>query len=400
MSANWTRREMLCKSAAGLAGAYLLGPSLSRAVTAPAARVTVARCKTYDPAELLPRLAKMFDELGGLERLVKGKTVAMKVNFTGGPTARLGYLPLEYTHFTHPNVITGTVHLMGKAGAKRVRVLESGNADPLDEFLLQANWDPNEILHAASNVEFENTINLGRGKKYARFNVPYGGYLFPAYDLNHSYEDCDVFVSVAKLKEHATTGITLSMKNCFGITPTTIYGDGAGTDEPSEVPRGGRGLIHYGNRQPCKSAPSEKDPKSPRDAGYRVPRAVVDLVAARPIDLAIVEGVTSMTGGEGPWVSGTAPTTPGVLVAGTNAVSTDAVCMAVMGFDPMAERGTPPFEKCDSTLHLAENVGIGARDLKRIEVLGTPIQQAMLVNFAAIRRQRTHAHVPTAGHLG
>ena len=107
-----------------------------------------------------------------------------------------------------------------------------------------------------------------------------------------------------------------------------------------------------------------------------------------------------MTGGEGPWVSGTAPTTPGVLVAGTNAVSTDAVCMAVMGFDPMAERGTPPFEKCDSTLHLAENVGIGARDLKRIEVLGTPIQQAMLVNFAAIRRQRTHAHVPTAGHLG
>lgn len=33
-----------------------------------------------------------------------------------------------------------------------------------------------------------------------------------------------------------------------------------------------------------------------------MPRAVVDLVAARPIHLAIVEGIKSMTGGEGPWI--------------------------------------------------------------------------------------------------
>jgi hypothetical protein len=39
----------------------------------------------------------------------------------------------------------------------------------------------------------------------------------------------------------------------------------------------------------------------------------------------------------------------------------------------MAERGTAPFEKCDSTLKLAEQLGIGTRDLKRIEVLGLPI---------------------------
>jgi len=33
--------------------------------------------------------------------------------------------------------------------------------------------------------------------------------MFRAFDLNHSYEECDVFVSIAKLKEHSTTGITL-----------------------------------------------------------------------------------------------------------------------------------------------------------------------------------------------
>ena len=70
--------------------------------------------------------------------------------------------------------------------------------------------------------------------------------MFPAFDLNHSYEDCDVFVSIAKMKEHATAGITLSMKNCFGLTPCTIYGTGAGVDEPSLVPKGGRNLIHAG----------------------------------------------------------------------------------------------------------------------------------------------------------
>ncbi len=48
-----------------------------------------------------------------------------------------------------------------------------------------------------------------------------------------------------------------------------------------------------------------------------------------------------------------------MIVAGTNCVNIDAVCMAVMGFDPMADRGTPPFENCDSTLRLAEDVGLG-----------------------------------------
>jgi hypothetical protein len=44
-----------------------------------------------------------------------------------------------------------------------------------------------------------------------------------------------------------------------------------------------------------------------------------------------------------------------------------------MGFDPMADRGTAPFETCDSTLRLAEELGVGSRDLKRIEVIGERI---------------------------
>jgi uncharacterized protein (DUF362 family) len=101
-------------------------------------------------------------------------------------------------------VVGAAVSLIAKAGAARIRVLESAWAttDPLEEFLLQANLEPLDILHAAPNVEFENTNYLGKGKKYSRLMVPTGGYIYPGFDLNHSFADCDVFVSIAKLKEH------------------------------------------------------------------------------------------------------------------------------------------------------------------------------------------------------
>ncbi|MCL4401428.1 MAG: DUF362 domain-containing protein, partial [Acidobacteria bacterium] len=198
------------------------------------------------------------------------------------------------------------------------------------------------------------------------------------------------FVSLAKLKEHYTAGLTLSMKNCFGMAPATIYGTGAGVDAPSEQPLGGRSMFHSGERQPSKSAPQEKDTTTPKEGGYRVPRIVVDLVGARPIDLGIVEGIKTMTGGEGPWIRGPlACVNPGVIVAGTNPVTTDAVCAAVMGYNPMAERGTPPFENRDSILQLAEAAGLGTRDLRRIEVIGTPVKEAMF-DFAAYSRRGKH----------
>ena len=365
------------------AGAWLARPGMLLARPAPASRVAVARCHVYD-AEVLDTLGKMFDQLGGLEELVRGRTVAIKLNLTGVGTNWLGHLPPEISYWVHPQVIGATVHLLGKAGAHRIRLLESPmvTTEPLEEFMLQANWEPRDFLSAAPRVEFENTNYLGNARKYSRFWVPGGGLMFKGYDLNHSYEDCDVFVSLAKLKEHSTAGITLTMKNCFGITPCTIYGDSAPEDEPSLSPRGGRGPFHAMNRLPPKSAPPPVNPNAyPCDAtkdpsGYSVPRVVVDLVAARPVHLAIIDGIQTMTGGEGPWVTGRGHIQPGLLIAGTNCVATDAVGMALMGFDPMADRGTPPFETCDSTLRLAEQLGVGPRDLNQIEVLGTPIAKA------------------------
>jgi uncharacterized protein (DUF362 family) len=196
--------------------------------------------------------------------------------------------------------------------------------------------------------------------------------------VNHSYVECDVLVSISKLKEHLKAGLSLSLKNMVGITPPTIYGDSAGYDDPASRSYGARSMLHTGHRQPSATAPAEVDETTPREFGYRVPRVVADLVRARPVDLAIIDGIETQTTAE---VAALEPgdkrqirlVKPGILVAGWNPVSTDAVAAAAMGFDPMAGRGQAPFEGCDSMLKVAEEAGIGTRDLSRIEIVGAAL---------------------------
>src|ERR1035437_7639043 len=147
MSDAISRRAML----AGLAASPLLLPNTASTytTTAPVAPVATARCKTYQPSELVPVLDGMFDKLGGLRRLVQGKTVAIKLNFNGGPTVRLGHLPLGDTHWPHPNLLAAAMHLMARAGVHRVRLVEGAAAsrtDPFEEHMLDANVRRGAVL--------------------------------------------------------------------------------------------------------------------------------------------------------------------------------------------------------------------------------------------------------------
>ncbi len=366
-----TRREWLAMISAA--------PLLHGAPEAPAAPVAIGKCASYDE-DVTANLAALFDRLGGIEKLVRNKTVTVKVNMTGSPGQRFQGKAPAITHYTHPKLLGAAAYLMGKAGAKRIRFVESAwaTAGPLEEVMLDSGWNVRSLQSAAPGVEFENTNALGKGKKYSRFKVPGSPYMYPAYDLNHAYEDTDVYVSMAKLKNHATCGVTLSLKNVFGTIPASIYGDDAGVDAPNESPTSGRLRVgHEGKRQPSKSAPQELHFGANHDPGYRVPHIVADLAAARPIDLQIIDGVESVAGGEGPWVRGLRIVKPGLLIAGLNPVCTDAVATAAMGYNPRASRGTAPFRTCDNTLALAEAHGIGTTDLKRIDVRGVPLESAI-----------------------
>lgn len=382
-----TRRDWLALSGLAL-GAMAVRPDKVEAAVpaAPAEPVSVAKVRSYDE-DLTAQFRRMFDQVGGIDKQVRGKTVGIKVNLTGGGNFP-GYTTGD-THWVHPRVVGAAVAAFGALGAKRIRILEGVDSRKrgytLEDKLLSGGADVAAIRNAAPLVEFENTDAPGQAKQYSLLKVGSKPYVFPGFQLNHSYEDCDFFVSMGKMKNHEEMGLTICIKNLFGITPLGIYGN-------RET------VFHYGQVQSPSGAPVELDPKSNRYEGWRLPRVLVDILGARPVDLAIADGIVSMVGGEGPWVLGSKPCHPGILVVGRNVVNTDSVAAATMGYNPRAGRHEAPyrvyknpkshppeqltpgdesFQYADNMMLLAEAAGLGSADLTKIDVRGVPIKEAM-----------------------
>jgi uncharacterized protein (DUF362 family) len=366
---NFTRREAFGMAATA---AVTFGKTL------PASTVAIARARAYD-SDIYATLKSLTDQIGGLKSIVHNKTVALKPNLTGNPMRYPVKPGLPYR--TEPSSVLALCQLMARAGAKRIRIIESFfPAQQGPELWARYGIDVRAIENCGTKVEWENTQNLGFARQYTRMKVPGGGLMFPSYDLNHSFADCDAYVSMSKLKNHWVAGVTMTMKNNFGNTPCSLYGGDAGPDG-NENPRMERVQVgHNGSGKPPKGVPQELHPDSPRDPGYRIPRIVVDLCAVRPVDLSIVDGIETIRGGEGEWNSGIEIMKPGVLIASRNQVCVDTVCTAVMGYDPRARRGEAPFLRADNTLLLAEAAGLGSADLSRIEIAGLSIKDAR-VNF-------------------
>jgi len=356
------------------------------------AKVAIVSCKTYDSQEVLASFDQAFTLLEGIPALVTGKTVTVKINLTSDGTYNdLFGRPAGESYITHGTTAVALASWLLSHGAQKVRFVDSAPfLLPLDQVLISAGWDVNTLL-ALGRIELENTRNLGTGSQYGKLTVSGKPNLFSYFELNHCYQDTDVFISLCKLKQHLTAGITLSMKNVFGSTPNALYGQDAGTEDAIlwRSPLHGNGTADWMGINP----PGAITSAPPVDAGSRIPRIVADINAACPVHIGIIDGITSMTGGEGPWAPNPAPVSPGIIIAGLNAVSTDAVGIAVMGYsNPRAARGTPPFAVCDNHLLLAEQNGIGTADLSAIEVRGLTIQEALCPYPQALLRPMRARH--------
>ncbi len=382
-----TRREWLARSA-GVLGLAAVGdwPSLLRgeefaapptlphpAGKAPTLPVAIQRCPSYEPAVVRQKLDAALDAIGGIGHLVRDKTVTLKINMTG-PAQQLLGLPASHTYHIHPNVVAALCAAFDRAGARRIAIVEAWyHHESVQTILTRAGWDIPAIEAAGGHkVVFENTRNRGSWGSYSRVKVPWGGYLFPAFELNGWYEHTDVFVSLGKMKDHAVAGVTMSVKNLFGITPTALYGD----DAPNEDTVQARvAPLHMNSRPLPSGVPAQLGSNPPNQPEARVPRIVADLLAARPVDLAIIDGVETITGGEGPWIEHVRALQPKLLFAGRNAVCTDAVCAAAMGYDPKAGAGQFPFPG-ENHLRWAAEAGLGSNDLSRIEIAGLGLKEA------------------------
>lgn len=213
---------------------------------------------------------------------VRGKSIVLKPNL------------VEYDATTvintHPMVVHAAYEAFLKLGAADVRIAEGpghrrGTLDLADAA---------GYFHTVA--KFEDSFTDLNTDAVAKRKIPNPLSKLDSLYLPHTVLDCDLLVSVAKMKTHHWAGATLSMKNLFGLVPGGVYG------WPKNV-------LHWSG----------------------IPESIVDLHHLFPKQFAIVDGIVGMEG-NGP-IQGT-PKAAGVLVAGRDPVAVDATCCRVMGIDP------------------------------------------------------------------
>ena len=113
-----SRRELL----AGAGGLAAAGLAKGQTQPAPAAPVAIARCRAYDKT-FDDALSASLDKIGGIGSLVKGKTVAVKLNLTGNITRYPNRPELPYRN--EPSTVLSLARQLARAGAARIRLIES-----------------------------------------------------------------------------------------------------------------------------------------------------------------------------------------------------------------------------------------------------------------------------------
>lgn len=320
---GFTRRDFV---AAGLGGAALaaLGLYLWPKLFGPTWREQTFIAKVPDyRADITEVILSGFKELGISPAEIRGKRILLKPNLV---ETELGAIHIN----THPAVIYGAGQAFLKLGAAQIIVGE-GPGHCRDTLLLLEESGLAEVLWE-DRIPF---VDLNYDPGYSIKNP--GCYSSLTYlTFPDTLRQVDWVVSLAKLKTHHWAGVTLSMKNLFGVMPGIYYG------WPKNV-------LHY--------------------AGIN--GSILDIVCALKPQFAIVDGIVGMEG-DGP-IMGT-PKNSGVLVMGRNFPAVDATCARIMGINPrrvpyLAEawRLGPVSEK--EIVQVGENLAAVRTDFKLLEII-------------------------------
>jgi uncharacterized protein (DUF362 family) len=213
---------------------------------------------------------------------VKDKSVLLKPNL-------VGLDPRGFIN-THPAAIAAARECFLRMGAARVLIGDGPALDRDTEAILES-VRMREHVGPLKDVFVD--LNLD---DVERVTLPTHASRLRELYLPKTCVGVDLVVSMPKLKTHHWAGVTLSMKNMFGIVPGACYG------WPKNV-------LHW--------------------AG--IDRAILDINAAARPDFAIVDGIVGMEG-NGP-IQGEAKAS-GVLVFGNDPVAVDATCCRLMGLRP------------------------------------------------------------------
>ena len=166
-------------------------------------------------------------------------------------------------------------------------------------------------------------INLRHTGERVKIDVPEGSVL-KSIEVPRIVRDSAI-VSAAKLKTHTETGVTLGMKNMFGLLPDKF-----------------KGKYHLRG----------------------IDKVILDVNTALRSQLTVIDGFVAMEG-KGP--VGGRPVKMDLIIAGTDPVATDATAARIMGFDPHLV----------SHISSAHDRGLG--EIDDVEVLGERLEDVTRV---------------------
>ncbi len=184
---------------------------------------------------------------------------------------------------TDPAVVAAAYEAFRELGAAEVRIGE-GPGHRRDTFDL--------VRQAGYTADLFTDLNRDDVTEVAGF-ADEGSIYLPNTALQ-----ADLIVSMPKMKTHHWAGVTLSMKNLFGVVPGAVYG-------------WPKNRLHY----------------------VGITRSILELNRIFRNTFAIVDGIVGMEG-NGP-IQGT-PKAAGVLVMGADLRAVDATCCRLMEIDPLS----------------------------------------------------------------
>jgi uncharacterized protein (DUF362 family) len=290
--------------------------------------VSVVRCDAEaSDARVERELHRAAGLMGGVAEMFRGKRkVYLKPN--------LGIADVR-THagrqvaLADPSVVRATVSLIRRYYDGEIILGDASTGMPC-----RAVFEATGLDRALEGFDVR-LVELNEGA-FADWDVPGDPAMFARYAFSEELRGVDAVVSISKLKSHLSTGATVCLKNLFGMTPCPIYGT----------------------------------PRRYLHAPIRLPRVLVDVAQIFPPVLNVVDGLVAQDGRE--WHG--RPVQTNVLLVGNNVVATDAAAIRLMGNDPTADYGTPPYLFDINPLPLAAAHGLGPIAAEAIEVRGDAIE--------------------------
>jgi uncharacterized protein (DUF362 family) len=258
------------------------------------------------------------------ERLQRARRIVVKFNHAFRPE-KLVYCGRHLQELTSESVARATLRLLRERTRAEIVCCE------ISVFKKPEDPSPEHTMTLLPLLrEFGVTLIDGDLPPHRVYQVPGGGSMFRQYLLPEgALEDGDAFVSVQKMKSHAFMGVTLCLKNLFGLPPREPYGRS-------------RSYFHH---------------------IIRLPYVLTDLGQLFNPALNIVDALVAQSGRE--WAG--EPRIGDTLVAGDQVVATDACAARLMGQDPAGDWPEAPFHRDRNALRVAGEAGFGTANLDEID---------------------------------